>query len=198
MSGKNKGWEAMYENVCGSRRLLEGNLLNHMVFIEELARVVAPGDRVLEVGAGTGVTGWPLAEAGCQVVTLDNDPGIIKMAKINISLLGARIEVKEGDGFNLPYEADSFNMAFSQGLMEHYTNDEIGALLREQLRVAPVVVMCVPLKGCADIAKGDERMLTEEEWKRILEGMWVAKWRTYHDGDHLIVTITRGPTEAKD
>jgi len=190
-------WKTMYENVCGSRRLLEGNILNHTPFVEELARLVKAGDRVLEVGSGSGVMGWPLAQAGCKVVSLDNDRDILYMAGINIGLLDAGIELKEGDAFNLPFENDSFNLAYSEGLVEHYEDDEVRAILREQLRVSPVVVMGVPLLGCRDIAFGDERWLTADEWDAILTNFWIARSVVYNDGTRLVVTMTRGPADEK-
>lgn len=186
-----KSWKAMYENVCGSRRLLEGNIMNHGEFVAELARLVKAGDRVLEVGSGTGVLGWPVAQSGVKVISLDNDPEIIWMAKINCAVLEAEIEFKEGDAFKIPYPDNSFNLTYSEGLLEHYNDKAIHELLAEQFRVAPIVVVGVPLKGCKGITFGNERWLTPEEWEEIIGGYPALKAFSYEDGTRLCVSMVR-------
>lgn len=187
-----KTWARFYENVCGSRRLLEGSILANTPFVEELARLGKVGDKVLEVGAGTGILGWPLAQAGMEVTCLDNDPEVLRMCEINARVLGAEIKYVFGDAFELPFEEGSFNLAYSEGLLEHYSDEEIHRLLEEQLRVAPIVVVGVPLAGCTDIPFGNERWLSVGEWEEILGGYLALRAFAYNGETRLCVSIMRG------
>lgn len=187
-----KTWAQFYANVCGSRRLLEGSIMANTPFVEELARLVKAGDKVLEVGAGTGVLGWPLAQAGIEVTCLDNDQEVLRMCGINAKVLGADIKYLFGDAFEIPFEESTFNLAYSEGLLEHYSDEEIHRLLAEQLRVAPIVVVGVPLVGCKDIPFGNERWLSVGEWEEILGDYLALKAFSYNDGTRLCVSIMRG------
>lgn len=170
-----ESWADFYQNVCGSVGKLQGNILAHAAFVEEVARLLSPGMRVLEVGSGTGVLGWPIAQAGVKVVSLDNDQGILDMAKINARVLGADIEYVFGDAFHLPYTDGDFDVVFSEGLLEHYSDEEIKALVLEHKRVGRVVVVSVPLKGCKDPAFGNERWLSIEGWVKRLRPLGLIK-----------------------
>jgi len=187
-----KTWARFYENVCGSRRLLEGSIMANGPFVEELARLVKVGDKVLEVGAGTGVLGWPLAQAGVAVTCLDNDQEVLRMCEINAKVLGADIKYVFGDAFEIPFEESSFNLGYSEGLLEHYSDEDIHRLLAEQLRVAPIVVVGVPLEGCNDIAFGNERWLSVGQWEEILGGYLALKAFAYNSETRLCVSIMRG------
>lgn len=187
-----KTWAKFYANVCGSRRLLEGSIMANEPFVAELARLVKAGDKVLEVGAGTGVLGWPLAQAGVAVTCLDNDAEVLRMCEINAKVLGADIKYVFGDAFELPFEAGSFNLAYSEGLLEHESDEDIHRLLAEQLRVAPIVVVGVPLAGCKDIPFGNERWLSPGEWEEILEEYVALRAFSYNNETRLCVSIMGG------
>ncbi len=61
---------------------------------------VAPGERVLEIGTGSGYQAAVLAELGCRVTTIERDPGLAASARRRLDDLGYgnRIEVLVGDG----------------------------------------------------------------------------------------------------
>ncbi len=58
----------------------------------------------------------------------------------------------------------------SQGFFEHFQDDEIVALLRQQLRVANHVVFSVPNRAYGRKDRGDERLMTRDEWDAVLLG----------------------------
>jgi len=174
-----KTWASFYDSVCGNRKMLEGNIMEHAPFIMEIVKRVKPGDRVLEVGSGTGVLGWPLAQAGVKVVSVDNNPEILKMALVNAGILGADIEYREADAFHLPFLDREFKVAFSQGLLEHFSNEDIGLLIAEHQRVSDVVVVSMPIKGNNSPAFGNERYLIMEEWEALLKLMGACQGVIY-------------------
>ena len=65
----------------------------------ELLRVTA-GERVLEIGTGSGYQAAVLAEVGCRVTSIEREPGLAEDAADRLAALGYadRVEVRTGDG----------------------------------------------------------------------------------------------------
>ena len=65
----------------------------------ELLRV-EPGDRVLDIGTGSGYQAAVLAELGCRVVSIERIPELANSARARLDRLGYsdRVEVRVGDG----------------------------------------------------------------------------------------------------
>lgn len=164
-------WPDFYKWVCGSQLFLEGNIMEQMESIKEIAKYVAPGDKVLEIGTGSGVIAAPIAQAGVKVVSVDIEQGILDMAKINAKLLGVDIEYVLGDAFALPFKDQEFKVAFSGGLIEHFSDEDIGRLIAEHQRVSDVVVVVFPLVGADRGSFGNERWLKMKQWEAILKPM---------------------------
>jgi hypothetical protein len=177
MSGKT--WGDFYKFTHRNKETLEGNICNHIPFIKEIAKYLVPGTKILEIGTGTGVLAMPLLGADVAVVSIDNDPDILRMAKDNAAMYDAKITYLEADAFALPFKEREFRVSFSLGLLEHFTNKEIGALIKEHQRVADVVVVGMPLKGNTGGAFGNERYLNMAEWEEILMPMGVHKGFIY-------------------
>jgi len=191
-------WGDFYKPVCGDRALLEGNICSHVHFITELARYARVGDKVLEIGSGTGLIGYPLAQAGVKVISIDNDTEIIKQALVNTALFGADIEFREADAFKLPFSDREFRVAFSLGLLEHFSDEDIGKLVAEHQRVSDVVVVGMPLKGCRGRAFGNERWLTMKEWESLLKPMGAAQGFVYLEETMCCFTFYRPGFKMQD
>jgi ubiquinone/menaquinone biosynthesis C-methylase UbiE len=76
---------------------------------------IDPGDKVLDVGCGTGVVAITAARRGGKVCGLDLTPALLEHARQNerIAECGP-IEWIEGDAENLPYPDRSFDVVVSQ------------------------------------------------------------------------------------
>jgi protein-L-isoaspartate(D-aspartate) O-methyltransferase len=61
---------------------------------------VAAGERVLDVGTGSGYQAAVLAELGCQVTSIEREPDLTASAAARLADLGyaERVEVRTGDG----------------------------------------------------------------------------------------------------
>jgi protein-L-isoaspartate(D-aspartate) O-methyltransferase len=91
---------------------------------------VARGDRVMEVGTGSGYAAAVLAELGCRVTTVERDPGLAGDARRRLADLGYadRVDVRTGDGsLGLPGEAPW------DGIVVAAAAPAVPAALREQL-----------------------------------------------------------------
>jgi SAM-dependent methyltransferase len=75
---------------------------------------VAPGQRVLDVACGTGVVAITAARAGAVVSALDLTPELLERARDHGRLAEVRIDWREGDAEQLPFEDASFDVVLSQ------------------------------------------------------------------------------------
>ena len=80
-------------------------------------------------------------------------------------------EFVEGDIFALDQLGREVDVVFSQGVLEHFGDEEIREIVRQSLAVAPRFVFSVPSKfyGVQDF--GNERLMEASDWARILDGL---------------------------
>jgi SAM-dependent methyltransferase len=95
---------------------------------------IKPGDKVLDVGCGTGVVALTAWRAGGQVTGLDLTPALLEHAKENATVAGIKdIAWKEGDAEALPFPDASFDVVVSQ--FGHIFAPRADVAIREMLRV---------------------------------------------------------------
>jgi demethylmenaquinone methyltransferase/2-methoxy-6-polyprenyl-1,4-benzoquinol methylase len=88
-----------------------------------------PGQRVLDLAAGTGTSSEPYADAGVDVVACDFSEGMLEVGRRR----RPDINFVQGDAMNLPFEDNSFDAAtISFGLRNVQDPDKA---LREMYRV---------------------------------------------------------------
>lgn len=161
-------------------RLDIGDFLHRLPFPSQASSLVAkyakPSSRILEAGIGTAVDSIYLSHFGYKVFGIDKDSLIIKNACGLNDSLKAKAKFIQMDAFKLGFKDNAFDIIFHEGVAEHYKEKEIVEMLREQLRVARLVIFGAPssrysrrspgtyLEGCF----GDEILLSLKQWKRIL------------------------------
>lgn len=74
---------------------------------------IAPGDRVLDIAAGTGNATIPAALAGGRVIGLDLTPQLFEAGRRRAAEAGVEVDWLEGDAEALPFEDGSFDVALS-------------------------------------------------------------------------------------
>jgi SAM-dependent methyltransferase len=72
-----------------------------------------PGERLLDVGCGTGGLAVQAARLGADVVGLDLSPGQLEKARAAVAAEGLRIRLDEGDCQAMPYGDGSFDVVVS-------------------------------------------------------------------------------------
>jgi SAM-dependent methyltransferase len=75
---------------------------------------VRAGQRVLDVGCGTGVAAVTAARLGAHATGLDLTPQLLEQARENSGIAGVMIEWIEGDAESLPFEDAAFDIVLSQ------------------------------------------------------------------------------------
>jgi len=96
-----------------------------------------PGDRVLDIGCGTGTLAIELKQdfPGVEVVGLDPDPRALGRAKRKAQRAGIIVEFHQGFADTLPYPSNSFDAVFSSFMFHHLETDVKERTLREVQRV---------------------------------------------------------------
>lgn len=109
------------------------NLVEMSAHLVRTARV-GPGDRILDLACGTGITAITARLAGGQVIGLDLTPELLNEARTLAAVVGADgIEWREGDAEALPFADASFDVALSSFGHMFAPRPEVTA--REMLRV---------------------------------------------------------------
>jgi ubiquinone/menaquinone biosynthesis C-methylase UbiE len=72
-----------------------------------------PGDRVLDVAAGSGNAAIPAALSGAQVVACDLTPELLAAGRVRAAARGVQIEWREADAEALPFTDGQFDIVMS-------------------------------------------------------------------------------------
>jgi SAM-dependent methyltransferase len=107
-------------------------LVTERIKLRYLRPHVRKGMRALEVGCGSAKLSALLAAEGVEVYGIDQSANALRVAKRNFAYLSAPGFVARADAFALPFPDESFDLVFSTGLLEHFS-DPIG-LMRSMLR----------------------------------------------------------------
>lgn len=75
---------------------------------------IQAGERVLDVGCGTGVVAITAAKLGARVTGLDFTPELLQRARENARISEVDVEWVEGDAESLPFENEAFDVVVSQ------------------------------------------------------------------------------------
>lgn len=172
-------WQSFFERKDYPREY-EGN----PAIVREIKSLfeTMEGRTVLEVGPGAGVDSSRLAVAGARTFAVD--PTSIALQRINKGYKG-KIACVQGDGFSLPFADASFDLVFSQGLLEHFP-DPTG-MLEEQVRVTRpkgFVIVDVPQTYSLWTVK-----------KKVMQalGKWFVSYETQYSESRLRKLVGRVP-----
>jgi protein-L-isoaspartate(D-aspartate) O-methyltransferase len=77
-----------------------GATISQPYMVARIAEALAlrPGERVLDVGTGSGYQAAVLAELGAEVVTIERIPELAEQARRDLAEAGYEVEVRVGDG----------------------------------------------------------------------------------------------------
>lgn len=103
------------------------------VFSELIGPLAQTKGRVLEVGCGRGSLSSYFAQNGWDCTLLDYSPSVLETAQSIFETNGHKAAFVPGDANDLPFDADSFDVTCSIGLLEHF--EDVRKVMSEQLRV---------------------------------------------------------------
>ena len=136
-----------------------------------------PRGQILDVGCGTGALAQRLAGEGYEVTGVDPSDGMLDVLRER----APSITAVHGDGTDLPFEDDSFDLAYCVAVMHHVAEPEaVRKTLAEMVRVTrsggrvlvwdhnPRNPYWSNLMGRVPQDTGEERLIPEEE---LLDGL---------------------------
>lgn len=154
-------------------------ILNEILNERELPELrLRPGERVLEMGAGTGVCARAMARAigpnGRVVAVERSDEMLMTALKQSVELgeMGL-LDLRQGDAHKPPLEPEewgTFDLAHCRFLLEH---------LQDPAKVVRILVRTVRPGGRIVLADDDHELLRLWPEPEGFQELWRIYWRTY-------------------
>ncbi len=174
MNRETNQWDAFYPPLTIEQHLY--NLSRHRFLIGKI--IERKPRRILEVGAGSGSLSIFLSTLCSTVVCADNNINVLETAKNNCQQFNGNVTFILADGFSkLPFD-DDLDISFSQGVAEHFTDEQISLFINNQLQISKTVMLSVPNSSYCQ-SFGDERLLTIRQWADILSDFNIKEIKNY-------------------
>jgi SAM-dependent methyltransferase len=113
-------------------------------------KYIPPRALILEVGFGSGrILSQLVKELDCRGVGVDLDDGAFESLSFFCERHGVKVEAIKGSGFVLPFKENSFDVVYSEGVIEHFPQAQSEAMVREHVRVCReggLVIVSAPNK----------------------------------------------------
>jgi SAM-dependent methyltransferase len=130
----------------GSAHMAYNSWLSHSTSLGYMLKYQPPPARVLSIGCGPAMFDILLAAYGYEVTSLDSDPKVLESVKRSMQRFEVKLDLRLGDAFDLRAFHDSYDVAFSGGLVEHWHGTKTIELIAEHARCAPRVQIEVPTR----------------------------------------------------
>ncbi len=190
-----KSWAEYFESYAQFESLfVQASRLQRL--IETIIKFTPEKGSILEVGCGSAVASILLGDLGYTVTGIDNDEAVVDNAQKRIAQLGMDIGILRMNASDLQFEDKSFDTVFSQGLLEHLSDEQILQSLKEQKRVAGTVIVDVPTKRAkhGPGSYGNERFLSIRQWRALISSAGLRIVYSYGRGmtvwAHLLPAVT--------
>ena len=155
---------------------LKKNIEYHTYFISIINKYsvqLSQGNipKLVEIGTGTATMSIYFSRTSYDVLGIDNDPIIVSKAINANKKLGGYAKFICLDAFDLQklFKEKLFDVAFSQGTLEHFNNDNLKRFIDAQLYVAKCVIFSVPSINYPNSEFGNERKMSVDEWNILLK-----------------------------
>ncbi len=126
-SKKNKISNSIYDQIARVyRKYIMINMFDHF-----MKKSFSSGSTLLHAGCGGGYVDRCI-EDYATITALDNSSNALEIYKKNH---GEKCNVVLGDIFHLPFEDKTFDGVYNQGVMEHFSEEEIKVILSEFKRI---------------------------------------------------------------
>ena len=143
MSHPQSTWNDIWSRPF-QRLISIGRVVYNRYFLKEISPFLTKDSKYLEIGCGTASLLDTIAPSVGKAVGFDiSEVALMNAARSRPN--AKSIEWVQGDCFKLPFKDSSFDVVWSQGLHEHFSDP--AAIIREELRVCRsggVVLVGVP------------------------------------------------------
>ena len=171
-----KTWYELYVDEINKKGTIMDYVNDKIKYKKPLIGLIkkySPNKKIIEAGSGTGVLSTYLASIGFDSLAIDINKEILNLSKKIADEYGANNKpvFKMDSIFKLDYKKNTFDVSFSNGVLEHFSNKEIIKTLKKQLEIAKIVIVGIPTKYFDDSEAmyGDERFLKIKFWRNIID-----------------------------
>jgi hypothetical protein len=191
-------WSKLYSKQVNENNLIE-NIEYHKIFIgkiQEFALLSAKTKipKIIEIGLGNGTMSIYFSRDRLfEVYGIDNNIDVITSCVNSNNTLGGYAKFVLLDILDLSLlKRKEFDVAFSQGTLEHFNNEDLLKIFSKQLEIANYVIFSVPSAFWATREIGNERKMTVEEWRNLLNfgGFKILNLEYYKEDQHIIGVIS--------
>lgn len=138
---------------------------------------------IVEMGCGIGSISYHTQHLGVSHILTDNDEGMLDLSQVN---------VKNGLFYQHNLLNDTYDLLkvfkpqiiHGHGVIEHFQNDEIEHIIKNQMDNSKWVFHYVPSNKYKSPSFGDERLMSMKEWKQIAKPSFAME---YNDGYDLLL-----------
>jgi len=184
-----KNWYDLYieeiESKKGIKNYIEYKIKTKVKLIK-LIKKYSKNKKIMEAGCGTGIISSYMSSLDYNVVAIDINDKILKLAEeiSNNYIKNSNPNFIKKDLFKLDFANKEFDVIFSNGVLEHFTDDEIKEILKLQLEQANVVIVGIPTQFFRKekAMHGDERYLKIKYWRNLFKecGAKILEEKSYH------------------
>ena len=157
-------------NLC-LENYVDDKIKNKKVLIN-LIKKYSKNNKLIESGSGTGVLSTYMASLGYDVTGIDIDEEILKLSKKIAKNYNSKNKAnfQKKSIFELDYKKNDFDVSFSNGVLEHFTNEQIIDTLKQQMKIAKIVIFGIPTKyfNQEEAMYGDERYMSYKFWRNLI------------------------------
>lgn len=161
-------WEEYYDQEVTMDRFI--NVVSGFLapFID-VVKKYSGGYKGLEAGCAEGLASIYFSHLGYEITALDINEKLINKGRAANEYLRGKVNFVIGDLFYIDALSERYDFAFSQGVLEHFTPEQITLLLDKQLKIARRVIFSVPSVRHCQRDFGDENLWSFKEWLQILK-----------------------------
>lgn len=139
----------------------------------DLIKKYALNKKIIEAGSGTGVLSTYMASLGYDSIGIDIDNQMLKLSQEIAENYNSKVKpsfVKKSI-FALDYNDNEFDVSFSNGVLEHFSDKKIINSLEQQINIAKIVIVGIPTKyfNQEEAMYGDERYLPYSYWRKSIK-----------------------------
>ena len=181
-------WSRLYEDEINKTSSLDEYIYNKLKTKKKIMRLInkyATNHKVMELGSGTGVLALKISTLNHCVTALDSDKDMISLSKKYFldKFKNPQIDYVCSD-IRTFTTAQRFDVIYSIGILEHYSDSEIIDLINKQTLISNIVIFGIPTKYFDEDKKmyGNERYLPIRYWRRLIKksGCRIIEESSYH------------------
>lgn len=133
---------------------------------QEMLKITSAGDKVLEIGCGSGTTTLALATAGRVCTAIDYSAASVNLLKKAAEILKLSVRTYVCDARkNLPFKDNEFDFVFQAGLLEHFSREERVELLKLWRPVGKNMVSMIPNANSVPYRIGKSLQEKSGDWQ---------------------------------